>query len=51
MRIVDAFPENTHPPIVYPLVMLKIAKAGAAREFAAWLAAPEARATWERHGP
>ncbi|QJR09294.1 Molybdate-binding protein ModA [Usitatibacter rugosus] len=50
VRIVDTFPAGTHPPIVYPLVMLKTAKAGAAQEFARWLAAPEARATWERYG-
>jgi len=50
VRIVDTFPAGTHPPIVYPLVMLKTAKAGAAQEFATWLAAPEARATWERYG-
>jgi molybdate transport system substrate-binding protein len=50
VRIVDAFPAGTHPPIVYPLVMLKSAKGDAARDFATWLAAPEARATWERYG-
>ena len=50
VRIVDTFPAGTHPPIVYPLVMLKTAKAGAAQEFATWLAAPEARSTWERYG-
>lgn len=50
VRIVDAFPAGTHPPIVYPLVVLKAAKGNAPRDFAAWLAAPEARATWVRHG-
>jgi len=50
VRIVDTFPAGTHPPIVYPLVMLKTAKAGAAQEFATWLAAPGARSTWERYG-
>ena len=50
VRIVDTFPSGTHPPIVYPLVMLKTAKAGAAQQFATWLAAPEARSTWERYG-
>jgi molybdate transport system substrate-binding protein len=50
VRIVDTFPAGAHPPIVYPLVMLKAAKGNAARAFATWLAAPEARATWERYG-
>ncbi len=50
VRIVDTFPAATHPPIVYPLVILKAAKGNAPRDFATWLAAPEARATWERYG-
>jgi molybdate transport system substrate-binding protein len=50
VRIVDTFPASTHPPIVYPVVVLKAAKGQAARDFAAFLAAPAARATWDRFG-
>jgi molybdate transport system substrate-binding protein len=50
VRIVDTFPAATHPAIVYPLVVLKAAKGQPARDFARFLAAPEARATWERFG-
>lgn len=50
VRIVGTFPPATHAPIVYPLVLLKNAPSIAARDFAAWLAGPQARATWERHG-
>ena len=50
VRIVDTFPAWTHPAIVYPLVVLKAAKGRPARDFADFLAAPAARATWERYG-
>jgi molybdate transport system substrate-binding protein len=49
VRIVDAFPQGSHPPIVYPLVALKGAGAGA-RSFATFAASPEARAIWAKHG-
>ena len=50
VRIVDAFPAGTHPPIVYPIVRLKRATTPAAAAFATWLASAEARATFERFG-
>jgi len=50
VRVVGVFPPDSHPPIVYPLVMLEAAKSDTAREFARWLMAPAARATWERYG-
>ena len=49
VRIVDAFPADSHPPIVYPMVQLKGATAATA-QFAEHLAAPATRATWERFG-
>ena len=49
VRIVDAFPESSHPPIVYPLVRLKRANAAAA-DFAKYLETPEARGLFERFG-
>jgi molybdate transport system substrate-binding protein len=49
VRIVDTFSQGTHPPIVYPLVALKGAGAGA-RDFASFAASPEARAIWSKHG-
>jgi molybdate transport system substrate-binding protein len=50
VRVVGVFPPDTHPPIVYPLVLLKAAKGEAARELARWLSAPESRGLWERYG-
>jgi len=49
VRVVAAFPEGSHPPIVYPMVELKGAGA-AANGLAKALSSPEARAIWERHG-
>ena len=49
VRIVDAIPADTHPAIVYPMVVIKGAPA-AARELAAHLASRATDATWERFG-
>ena len=49
VRIVDAFPADTYPPIVYPMVRLKHESA-AADELAAWLRGAQARAVFERFG-
>lgn len=49
VRIVDTFPANTHPPIVYPMVRLKHESA-AADALAAWLRGAQARAVFERFG-
>jgi molybdate transport system substrate-binding protein len=49
VRVVDAFPAASHPPIVYPMVQLKGADAATAR-LAKHLAAPATRAIWERYG-
>jgi molybdate transport system substrate-binding protein len=50
VSIVDTFPASTHPPIVYPLVLLKAGATPAARALAAHLASNAARATWTRFG-
>ncbi|HET7549101.1 MAG TPA: molybdate ABC transporter substrate-binding protein [Usitatibacter sp.] len=49
VRIVDAFPASSHPPIVYGMVGIRGASA-AARAFAAYAASAAARAIWARHG-
>jgi molybdate transport system substrate-binding protein len=49
VRIVDTFPENTHPPITYPGAVTR----GAGSEAIAFLdslARPAARATWKKYG-
>lgn len=49
VKIVGTFPENTHPPIVYPVAATALGKA-AAGAFEDWLGGPEARGIFEKHG-
>ena len=49
VAIVDTFPPSSHPPIVYPLAIVRGAPE-AAGELAHFLASPQARAIWRRHG-
>ena len=50
VRIVDAFPAGTHPPIVYAAAIVATSKSSAARPLIEYLASPAARALWEQHG-
>jgi molybdate transport system substrate-binding protein len=50
VRVVDAFPAGTHPPIVYPAAAVKGGQEAAARRFLDHLRQPAARAVWERAG-
>ena len=50
VKIVDAFPRETHSPIVYPLVRLRHGTSPSAEKFADYLGSPEARGIFERHG-
>ncbi|MBV8801166.1 MAG: molybdate ABC transporter substrate-binding protein [Alphaproteobacteria bacterium] len=49
VRVVDTFPDNTHPPIVYPVALTKDAKP-LAREFLDYLATPESADTFRKAG-
>ena len=49
VRVVGLFPENTHPPIVYPMAITATGKAAAAN-FVSWLNRPEARAIFTKYG-
>jgi molybdate transport system substrate-binding protein len=49
VRIVGLFPENTHPPIVYPVAITATGNPYA-EAFLNWLTRPEARAIFEKHG-
>jgi len=50
VRIVDTFPSASHPPIVYPVVILKRSSTPIATAFAGYLSTPDARAIFERYG-
>jgi molybdate transport system substrate-binding protein len=49
VRVVGLFPENSHPPIVYPIAMTLTGKPPA-EAFLKWLSEPEAKAIFAKHG-
>ena len=49
VRVVGLFPENTHPPIIYPIAVT-VAGKPAAGAFLKWLSEPQARMIFEKHG-
>lgn len=50
VRIVDTFPESSHPPIVYPAALTAASRSSAAGAFLASLRQPAARAVFEKYG-
>jgi molybdate transport system substrate-binding protein len=49
VRVAGTFPENTHPPIIYPIAVTANGKPAAAA-FLSWLGRPEARAIFQKYG-
>lgn len=49
VRVVDTFPANTHPPIVYPIALIKSAQDTAA-PFLAYLSGPQAQKVFIKYG-
>jgi molybdate transport system substrate-binding protein len=49
VRIIDTFPDDTHPPILYAAAALRGARPGA-RAFVTFLAGDPAQATWRKYG-
>lgn len=50
VRIVDTFPENTHPPIIYPIARLKTSTNAEAEGFRRFLLSSEGKAIFQRYG-
>lgn len=51
VKVIDTFPEATHPPIVYPIAVTAASKAsGAAKDFVAYLRSPAAKTVFETAG-
>lgn len=50
VRLVAVFPEETHPPIVYPAALTAERENPVAAAFLAWLGTPQARPHFERQG-
>jgi molybdate transport system substrate-binding protein len=49
VRVVDVFPEDTHPPIVYPIALTSVAKADAAN-FVAYIRGPAGNLAFKAYG-
>lgn len=50
VRIVATFPDDSHPPIVYPVAALRGERNPQAQALVTWLASAEAAAIFRRHG-
>ena len=50
VRVVDTFPEDSHPPIVYPVALLAEGRSAAAQSLLDDLRSSRARSIWERYG-
>ena len=50
VKIVDAFPADSHPPIIYPAAVAKDAKSGDAKAFLDYLKSSKARPAFEKQG-
>jgi molybdate transport system substrate-binding protein len=50
VRVVDTFPPDSHPPIVYPAALLAASKSPAAKPLLDYLRSASARAVWGKYG-
>jgi molybdate transport system substrate-binding protein len=50
VKIVDTFPADSYPPIVYPAAVLASSKSRAARLFLDYIRSAQAKPTWEKYG-
>lgn len=50
VRVLDAFPEGTHPPIVYPVAMTAGSRRPEAEDFLAFMLAESTAPLYEEHG-
>ncbi len=50
VKIVDTFPPDSHPPIIYPAALVVTTKSAAAKDLLDFLRSPSARRIWEKYG-
>jgi molybdate transport system substrate-binding protein len=50
VKVIGVFPEDSHPPIVYPAALTMAARPGAASAYLQFLQSPAARAIFEQRG-
>jgi molybdate transport system substrate-binding protein len=50
VKVVGVFPEDSHPPVVYPVALIKDKDTSEAKAFLAFLQGAEAKAIFQRYG-
>jgi molybdate transport system substrate-binding protein len=50
VRVVDTFPQDSYPPIAYPVAVIATSKSAAAKPLLDYLRSPAARPVWEKYG-
>jgi len=50
VKIIGTFPENSHPPIIYPIALTKTSTNADAKAFLAYVHSPAARAAFDKQG-
>lgn len=50
VKVIGAFPEDSHPPITYPLAVLKTSTSAEAEGFRRFLLSPRGKEIFRRHG-
>lgn len=50
VKVVDTFPTNTYPPIIYPIALTATSKSSAAKPLVEHLRSAHARGVWEKYG-
>ena len=50
VEIAGVFPENTHPPIIYPIALTAVSKNPAALNFLAFIESPAAKPVFQKQG-
>jgi molybdate transport system substrate-binding protein len=50
VKIVAVFPEETHPPVVYPIALIAASKSAGAAKFLSFLESAAAKPIFEKQG-
>jgi molybdate transport system substrate-binding protein len=50
VRVIGTFPEDTHPPITYPVALVASSSNEAAVDFLSFLRSPQAQTAFEKWG-
>ena len=50
VKVVGIFPQDSHPPIIYPVALVSGRKSGTAEKFIKFLKGPESKSIFEKYG-